>query len=155
MAVFGIGAWWQRLRAGGAEEDRPLSLDDTMLKDKAIQEQPLTDRLIQLERARNWLEIRLLSARLLLGTACSSILLLSVALATRVAPSVPGGTATPLTTTVAGTVAAALLTALGAKVGTVLRRRSGRSSSGGEVSDAERSGTEPPQGRGSGSGAAP
>ncbi|POX46045.1 hypothetical protein C3489_32830 [Streptomyces sp. Ru71] len=154
MAVFGIRAWWQRLRTQGAEPENAAPLDDNAVKVEAMKQPEWLQALIELESARVSNEIRLLSARLLLGTACASALLLCIAVATRVAPSIPFGAATPLTTTIAGASGAALLTALGAVVGRALRRRSGGSETSG-VSDGARLGAEPSQGPGSGPGAAP
>ncbi|PZH09534.1 hypothetical protein C1I97_14730 [Streptomyces sp. NTH33] len=154
MAVFGIRAWWQRLRTGGAEPESAAPLDDNAVKVEAIKQPEWLQGLIELESARVSNEIRLLSVRLLLGTACASVLLLSVATAARVAPSIPFGAATPLTTTVAGAGGAALATALGALLGRALRRRSGGSETGG-VNDEARFGAEPSQEHGSGPGAAP
>ncbi|MGW7543247.1 hypothetical protein ACWGKQ_19370 [Streptomyces sp. NPDC054770] len=138
MAVFGIRAWWGRLRGSaeaGASGDPPTTasnasdngarpLDDTALKAYAMQRPEWAEALIQVENARVAGEIRLLSARLLLGTACGSVLLLSITVAARVAPSIPLGSMTPLSTAVVGAVSAAILTALGAGLGRTLSRRS-------------------------------
>ncbi|MFF7067959.1 hypothetical protein [Streptomyces pseudovenezuelae] len=137
MAVFGIRAWWRRSRMSGDTDppveppgvpseaacQGPVPLDDHALKAYAMQRPEWAEALIQVESARVSGEIRLLSVRLLLGTACGSVLLFSVTIATRVAPSVPVGSATPLTTAVIGAVSAAILTALGAGLGRVLRGR--------------------------------
>ncbi|MET9146647.1 MULTISPECIES: hypothetical protein [unclassified Streptomyces] len=154
MAVFGIRTWWQRLRTGGAEPENAAPLDDNTVKVEAIKQPEWLQRLIELENARVSNEIRLLSARMLVATACASVLLLSIAVATRVTPAVPFAAATPLTTTVTGAAGAAVLTALGATVGRALRRRSGAAVPGG-VSEGARPGAEPSQGPGSGPSAAP
>ncbi|MFB6956508.1 hypothetical protein ACFCYB_05580 [Streptomyces sp. NPDC056309] len=154
MTVFRIRAWWQQLRAGSVEPESPVPPDDNAVKVEAMKEQERVQRLIQLESARVSNEIRLLSVRLLLATTCASVLLLSVAVAARVAPSIPFGAATPLTTTVAGATGAAFVTALSAGLGKALRRRSGGSETG-EVSGGVRSEAGPRQGPGPGTGAAP
>ncbi|MET7285233.1 hypothetical protein [Streptomyces sp. NPDC005573] len=154
MAVYGIRAWWQRLRAVDAGPENPLAPDDNAIKIEAMKQPEWVQRLIQLEQARASNEIRLLSVRLLLGTACGSFLLLSIALAARVAPGFTFSAGTPLTTAVTGAVGASLVTAVGAGLGRALRRRAEGSGTGG-VSDEARSGAEPPQGHGSGPGAAP
>ncbi|WP_320781204.1 hypothetical protein [Streptomyces sp. CRN 30] len=136
MTVFGIRAWWQRWRApagtgpaadplgtsGAAEQGAP-PLDDHALKAYAMQRPEWAEALIEVENARVAGEIRLVSARLLLGTACGSVLLFSIALATRAAPSVPHGAAAPLATAVIGAFVASVLTALGAALGRALRGR--------------------------------
>ncbi|WP_217254178.1 hypothetical protein [Streptomyces sp. AC602_WCS936] len=136
MTVFGVRAWWQRWRApagtgptadppggSGDAEQGPPPLDDCTLKAYAMQRPEWAEALIDVENARVAGEIRLISARLLLGTACGSVLLFSIALATRVAPSLPHGSASPLTTAAIGAFGAALLTALGAGLGRALRGR--------------------------------
>jgi hypothetical protein len=136
MTVFGVRAWWQRWLApagtdpatgtpGGADDaqqDAP-PIDDSTLKAYAMQCPEWANALIDVENARVAGEIRLMSTRLLMGTACGSVLLFSIALASRVAPSLPHGAATPLTTAAIGAFGAALLTALGAGLGRALRGR--------------------------------
>ncbi|ALV36524.1 hypothetical protein AS200_34010 [Streptomyces sp. CdTB01] len=168
MAVFGIRTWWQRLRtptdAGptgglpslppGVTDQGPVPLDDCALKAYAMQQPEWAKALIQVESARVTGEIRLLSVRLLLGTACGSVLLFSVTVAARVAPSVPVGAGTPLTTAVIGAVSAAILTAMGAALGKALRSRS-TGTPGGSVSDDASRVPERPSGGGSEPGGAP
>ncbi|MDR3080812.1 MAG: hypothetical protein LBV60_07770, partial [Streptomyces sp.] len=141
MAVFGFLAWCRRLhtvrsvaagdppavppQAGAAEEDGPARLDDVMLKAYAMQQREWAEALIDVENARVSGEIRLLSVRLLLGTACGSVLLFSIAVSTRVAPSLRLDALTPLTTTVLGALGAAVVTALAAGLGRAVRGRSG------------------------------
>ncbi|MFE9094926.1 hypothetical protein [Streptomyces sp. NPDC007264] len=62
--------------------------------------------------------------RLLLGTACGSVLLFGIAVSARVAPSLELHALTPLTATVAGVLGAAAVTALAACAGRSLRGRS-------------------------------
>ncbi|MEV6023369.1 hypothetical protein [Streptomyces sp. NPDC052036] len=65
------------------------------------------------------------ATRLLLGTTCGSVLLLSIAVSARVAPRLGPDPLTPLTETVLGALGAAVVTALAARVGRALRGRSG------------------------------
>ena len=139
MAVFGWHEWWRRLTArrtgpgdgepdgaapaGPPEAGGPAQLDDCTLKAYAMQEAEWAEALIRVESARVDGEIRLLSARLLLGTFCASVLLLSIAVAGRVVPTTGFGAATPLATAITGAIAAALLTSLAAGLGKVLRAR--------------------------------
>ncbi|QYX81031.1 hypothetical protein [Streptomyces akebiae] len=88
-----------------------------------MQESEWAEALIRVESARVDGEIRLLSARLLLGTFCASVLLLSIAVAGRVVPTTRFDATTPLTTAITGAIAAALLTSLAAGIGKVLRAR--------------------------------
>ncbi|MBG0856338.1 hypothetical protein I2W78_31920 [Streptomyces spinoverrucosus] len=129
-----------------------MPLDDCTLKAYAMQRPEWVDALIRVENARVDGEIRLLSVRLLLGTACASLLLFSIAVAARVAPALPFGIATPLTTAVIGATGAALVTVLGAGLGRALRHRSGSTQSG-PVSGAGTSGAEPTPGPGAEPGA--
>ncbi|MEV7363797.1 hypothetical protein ACWDWS_14635 [Streptomyces sp. NPDC003328] len=64
------------------------------------------------------------ATRLLLGTACGSVLLFAVALSARVAAGLGLGVPSPLTVSVLGVLGAAVVTALAAGVGRALRRRS-------------------------------
>jgi len=141
MAVFGFLEWCRRLhavrpgaageppavppQAGPAEEDRAARVDDVTLKAYAMQRREWAEALIDVENARVSGEIRLLSVRLLLGTACGSILLLSIAVSARVAPSLRIDALTPLTTTVLGALGASVVTALAAGLGSAVRVRSG------------------------------
>lgn len=141
MAVFGFVDWYRRLRAAGfitageppgassqaagPDEDAPATLDDCTLKAYAMQRREWAEALIEVENARVDGEIRLLTVRLLLGSACGSVLLFSIAVSARVAPSLGLNALTPLTTTVLGALGAALVTALAAGVGGALRGRSG------------------------------
>ncbi|MGW3287787.1 hypothetical protein ACWDR3_24470 [Streptomyces sp. NPDC001002] len=168
MAVFGIRAWWQRLRMpteaaptsglsntpSDTADNGSIPLDDCALKAYAMQRPEWAEALIQVESARVTGEIRLLSVRLLLGTACGSILLFSITVATRVAPSIALGSTTPLTTAVVGAVSAAVLTALGAGLGRTLRNRS-TGAPGTSVSGGASGRTEPPPDHGSEPGGAP
>jgi hypothetical protein len=168
MAVFGLREWWRRVRAARAaaagesprapgdssDQEGPVSLDDCTLKAYAMQQPDWADSLIRVEKARVDGEIRLLSVRLLLGTACGSVLLFSITLASRVAPGIPLGAATPLTTAVIGAVGAAVVTAVGAGLGRALRHRS-ESAQASSVSGAEPSGNQPLPEPGSEPGAAP
>ena len=156
MALFGIRAWWRGLRATGAvptgetpgdasgstDHERPAPLDDCTLKAYAMQQPDWAEALIRVENARVDGEIRLLTTRLLLGTASASILLFSIAVAGRFAPRMPFGAMPPLTTAALGAVGAALVTALGAALGRFLRRRSGYPETG-SVSGAATSAAEP------------
>ncbi|OIJ87213.1 hypothetical protein [Streptomyces colonosanans] len=141
MAVFGFLEWCRRLhavrsvtagdppavppQAGAADDDGPACLDDVTLKACAMQRREWAEALIDVENARVSGEIRLLSVRLLLGTACGSVLLFSIAVSARVAPSLQVGALTPLTTTVLGALGAAVVTALAAGLGRAVRGRSG------------------------------
>jgi hypothetical protein len=168
MAVFGTRAWWRALRAASTvpdgdasrapaeptDQEGPVPLDDSTLKSYAMQQPEWTEALIRVESARVDGEIRLLSVRLLLGTACGSVLLFSVTMASRVAAGVPFGAATPLTTAVLGAIGAALVTALGAGLGRTLRLRS-ENSRVIPVSGSAPSRTEPPPEHGSEPGSAP
>ncbi|MGW0709788.1 hypothetical protein ACWD4G_28175 [Streptomyces sp. NPDC002643] len=167
MAVFGLREWWRGLRAarvvpageasgvppGSTEEEGPPPIDDHALKAYAMQQSDWADSLIRVENARVDGEIRLLSTRLLLGTACGSVLLFSIAAAARVAPSVTFMAGTPLATVVIGALGAALVTALGAGLGSALRHRSGDAPTT-PVNGAATSGAEPAPGPGSEPGAA-
>ncbi|MGP4049086.1 hypothetical protein [Streptomyces sp. 2A115] len=141
MAVFGFLEWCRGLLAArfvaagepsGAPpettadpgEDGTVPIDDSALKAYAMQRREWAEALIDVESARVDGEIRLLAVRLLLGTACGSILLFSIAVSARIAPSLRMGSLTPLTTTVLGALGAAVVTALAAGVGKVLRGRS-------------------------------
>lgn len=167
MAVFGIRAWWRGWRAvpavptdetprdsdGTTDRDEPAALNDCALKAYAMQQPEWTDALIRVESARMAGQIRLLSVRLLLGTTCGSVLLFCVSVATRVAPGIPFGAATPLASAVIGAVGAAFVTALGAWLGKALRHRSGSTRST-AVNGVATSGAEPPPEPDSGPGAA-
>ncbi|MGW0821157.1 hypothetical protein [Streptomyces sp. NPDC002845] len=135
------------------DQDEPAALNDHALKAHAIQRPEWAEALIEVESARVAGEIRLLSVRLLLGTTCGSVLLFGVSVAARVAPGVPFGAATPLTTAVIGAVGAALVTAIGTVLGRALRHRSGGTQTT-TVSGAVTSGAEPPTEPGSEPGAA-
>lgn len=170
MVVFGFLEWCRRLRAvrvvrageppgsppesTNADEDAPATLDDTTLKACAMQRPEWADALIQVENARVDGEIRLMSVRLLLGTACGSVLLFSIAVSARVAPSIHLGVLTPLTTVVFGGLAAAVVTALAAGIGKALRGRSGTAQPP-VVSDPVRPSDEPPSEPGPERGGAP
>lgn len=120
-----------------------------------MQQPDRADSLIRVEKARVDGETRLLSVRLPLGTACASVLLFSITLAGRVAPGLPLGAATPLTTAVIGAVGAAVVTAVGAGLGRALRHRSEGAAQATSVSGAAPSGDQPLPERGSEPGAAP
>ncbi|WP_326583732.1 hypothetical protein OG250_34410 [Streptomyces sp. NBC_00487] len=138
MAVFGR-EWWRRLTArraapgngdpgGSPPPDSPdpegtTALDDCTLKSYAMQRQEWAEALIRVESARVDGEIRLMSVRMLLGTFCASVLLLSIAVAGRVLPTTQLGAAAPLTTAITGALGAALLTSLAAGLGKALRAR--------------------------------
>ncbi|MCW7944718.1 hypothetical protein AAW14_22555 [Streptomyces hygroscopicus] len=83
--------------------------------------------------------------RLLMGTACGSVLLFSIAVSARVAAGLGTDALAPLTTAVLGSLGAAAVTALAAVTGRALR---GRMSSGGkrplEVSDSPGPADAPP-----------
>ncbi|MFC3576098.1 hypothetical protein ACFOZ0_22990 [Streptomyces yaanensis] len=137
MAVFGFLEWCRQLRAvrfaaagepprtAGPDEDGAAGLDDCALKAYAMQRREWAEALIEVENARVEGEIRLLAVRLLLGTACGSVLLFSIAVSARMAPSLGLDALTPLTTTVLGALGAAVVTALAASVGRALRGRTG------------------------------
>ncbi|MBE4736273.1 MULTISPECIES: hypothetical protein [Streptomyces] len=147
MAVFGWHEWWRRLTArrtvpGGGDPDAPPPgdppetggpgrLDDCTLKAYAMQEAEWAEALIRVESARVDGEIRLLSTRLLLGTFCASVLLLSIAVAGRVVPTTRFDATAPLATAITGAIAAALLTSLAAGIGRVLRARADAGRPGG------------------------
>ena len=140
MTVFGFLEWCRRLHpirfvvageppavppeTGDTTEDGSDGLDDVALKAGAMQRRDWAEALIDVENARVDGEIPLLAVRLLLGTACGSILLFSLAVSARVAPSLGLGALTPLTTTVLGALGAAVVTALAASAGRALRGRS-------------------------------
>jgi hypothetical protein len=169
MAVFGFLEWCRRLyaarfvttgdppavrpEAADTPQDGAAPLDDTTLKAYAMQRREWADALIDVENARVDGAIRLLAVRLLLGTACGSVLLFAVAVSTRVAPSL-GLALTPLTTTVLGTLGAAVVTALAAGAGRALRARSRAASTPG-VSGSPSPVAEPPPLRGPEPGDAP
>ncbi|EKX61034.1 hypothetical protein Sipo8835_17260 [Streptomyces ipomoeae] len=169
MVVFGFLEWCRRLRAAhfvtagdppgcppdsAADEDAPAALDDATLKAYAMQRPEWADALIQVENARVDGEIRLLSVRLLLGTACGSVLLFSIAVAARVTPGIRLGVLTPLSTAALGALAAAIVTALAAGIGKALRSRSGAAQSP-VVNDPARPSGEPPSEPGPERGGAP
>ncbi|MER6122618.1 hypothetical protein ABT173_07980 [Streptomyces sp. NPDC001795] len=161
MAVFGFLEWCRRLHvarfvvageppavppeAGGTEEDGSAGLDDVTLKAYAMQRREWAEALIDVENARVDGEIRLLAVRLLLGTACGSVLLFSIAVSARVAPSLGLGALTPLTTTVLGALGAAVVTALAASAGRALRGRSGETRGPGVNGSASPADERPPQ----------
>ncbi|MDX3543841.1 hypothetical protein [Streptomyces europaeiscabiei] len=168
MAVFGIRAWWRELRTAPAssagatprvppertEPEEPAEPGDSALKAYAVQHPEGAEPLIQVESARVADAARPLSVRLLLGTACGSVLLFSVSVATRVGPGIRPGGASPLTSAVIGAVGAALVTALGAWLGGALRHRSTGSRTATVSGDAAL-GAEPGRAPGSGPGAVP
>ncbi|KPI04612.1 hypothetical protein OK074_4560 [Actinobacteria bacterium OK074] len=170
MAVFGFLEWCRRLHtirfavAGEppavppepacAEREGPVPLDDGMLKAYAMQQREWAEALIDVENARVEGEVRLLTTRLLLGTACGSVLLFSIAVSTRVAPSLGPGAFTPLTTTVLGGLGAALVTALAAGAGRALRRRPSAQEQS-AVNDPANPVAEPPAESGPGRGGGP
>ncbi|MBZ3902834.1 hypothetical protein WB401_00350 [Streptomyces brasiliscabiei] len=168
MAVFGVRAWWRELRTSStapaddasrvpperADRDEPAEVSDSALKAYAMQNPEWAEALIQVESARVAGAVRLLSVRLLLGTACGSVLLFSVSVATRFGPGLPLGRMSPLGSAVVGAVGAALVTALGAWLGRILRDRSADSRNS-PVSGGAAAGAEPPPAPGSGPGAVP
>ncbi|WP_215454409.1 hypothetical protein [Streptomyces sp. ATCC 21386] len=168
MAVFGVRAWWRELRTSTAtpaddtprvppeqtDREEPAELSDSALKAYAMQHPEWAEALIQVESARVAGAVRLLSVRLLLGTACGSVLLFSISVATRFGPGLPLGGVSPLGSAVIGAVGAALVTALGAWLGRLLRHRSADSRNG-AVSGGAAAGAEPPPAPGSGPGAVP
>ncbi|QFQ96357.1 hypothetical protein F9278_09230 [Streptomyces phaeolivaceus] len=139
MTVFGRREWWSRFTArrtvpGGGDPggspppaspdgEPPGTLDDCTLKSYAMQRREWAEALIRVESARVDGEIRLMSTRMLLGTFCASVLLLSIAVASRVVPTTQFGSTTPLATAVTGAIGAALLTSLAAGLGRILRAR--------------------------------
>jgi hypothetical protein len=138
MTVFGR-EWWRRLTArravpgdgdpdgspppGSPDPEGTAALDDRTLKSYAMQRQEWAEALIRVESARVDGEIRLMSVRMLLGTFCASVLLLSIAVAGRVLPTTQLGATAPLTTAITGAIGAALLTSLAAGLGKALRTR--------------------------------
>ncbi|MFJ5528241.1 hypothetical protein [Streptomyces sp. NPDC093261] len=119
MAVLGFLDWYRRLRAFRfpAAGDPPGSPMGSAVPAEAV---PLPDD----GDSPGEGGIRPPATRLLLGTACGSALLLSIALSARVAPRLVPDTLTPLTETVLGALGAAVVTALAARVGRALRGRS-------------------------------
>ncbi|WP_327346654.1 hypothetical protein [Streptomyces europaeiscabiei] len=168
MAVFGIRAWWRELRTapassagdtprvppGRTDPEEAVEPGDSALKAYAVQHPEGAEPLIQVESARAADAVRPLSVRLLLGTACGSVLLFSVSVATRVGPGIRPGGASPLTSAVIGAVGAALVTALGAWLGSALRHRSTGSRTAAVSGDAAL-GAEPDRSPGSEPGAVP
>ncbi|MDX3635345.1 hypothetical protein [Streptomyces europaeiscabiei] len=168
MAVFGIRAWWRELRTAPAsaagdtpqvppertDPEEHAELGDGDLRAYAVRHPERAEPLSQVESARVADAVRPLSVRLLLGTACGSVLLFSVAVATRVGPGIRLGDASPLASAVIGAVGAALVTALGAWLGSALRHRS-TGSRGATVSGDAALGAEPGRAPGSGPGAVP
>ncbi|WP_200301333.1 hypothetical protein [Streptomyces adelaidensis] len=139
MAVFGQREWWRRLTArrtvpgngdpagspppDASDPGGPATLDDCTLKSYAMRQQEWAEALIRLESARVDGEIRLMSVRMLLGTFCASVLLLSIAVTSRVVPTTQFNATTPLATAITGAIGAALLTSLAAGLGKILRAR--------------------------------
>ncbi|MER5886357.1 hypothetical protein ABT160_21235 [Streptomyces sp. NPDC001941] len=134
MTVSEWREWWQRLRTarpvtvGDADAssgpDQPDGVEDTTLKAYAMQSPDWTDALIRIETARRDGEIRLLKVRLLLGTACGSLLFLCLALAVHTASTLRVGLGGgPVWTAAAGVTGAALTSVAAARVGRALGAR--------------------------------
>lgn len=163
MAVFERWqTWWRGFGAGrppatdGAdppaapEEFGTISLDDCALRAYAMQKDEWTEALIRLESSRVDGEIRLLRARLLLGTMCSSMLLLCMAVAVHTAPTVRVGAGSALWTAVAGAATAAVVAGAAAALGRTLRGRAPASvSAGGDPASDRPSGSGPASAAGS------
>lgn len=120
MAALGIAHWYRRLRtlrfvATGRPPGAPA---------RAARPHEGAPAIGETERAGCDGGTRVPGGRLLLGTACGSVLLFGVAVAARVAPSLGLDALTPLTATVVGVLGAAAVTALAAYVGRSLRGRS-------------------------------
>ncbi|MFJ3819528.1 hypothetical protein [Streptomyces nodosus] len=119
MAVLGFLEWCRQLRAlrslGAA--DPPGSAPGPAGPDRPAPRAGAA-------RSRAAEPARTTTSRLLPGTAGGSVLLFGVAVSAQVASGVGPAALTPLTLTVLGVLGAALVTALAAGVGRVLRRRS-------------------------------
>ncbi|MDT0466684.1 hypothetical protein [Streptomyces gibsoniae] len=126
MAVLGFLEWWRQLRACRfpAADDPPGSPAGSAAPPEAG---PLIEEAHLVEEAHSPGEVGTgpPTTRLLLGTTCGSALLLSIAVSARMAPGLGPATLTPLTETVLAALGAAVVTALAARAGRVLRGRSG------------------------------
>lgn len=125
--------WWRAFGTGRTaapdddaspavpEQPGPHTLDDCALRSYAMRNDDWTEALIRLEAARVDGEIRLLRTRLLLGTLCSSVLLLCIATAVHTAPTLSVGLGGPVWTAVTGAVLAAVVAGAAAALGRALR----------------------------------
>lgn len=123
MAVLGFLEWCRQLRAVrfAAADDPPVRPPGTAAPEEAkptVEREPSAGGEDRTPRP---------ATRLLLGTACGSVLLFSIAVSARVAPGPGSAALTPLTTTVLGALGAAVVTALAAGAGRTLRGRSAAS----------------------------
>ncbi|MFD1659753.1 hypothetical protein ACFSL4_16515 [Streptomyces caeni] len=120
MAALGIADWYRRLRTlRFVATGRPPGVPP-----RPAGPHEGAPALHEAEHTGGEDGTRLPGGRLLLGTACGSVLLFGIAVSARVAPSLALDALTPLTTTVVGVLGAAAVTALAACVGRSLRGRS-------------------------------